>query len=153
MSCETSSASSMVASLLLRSSFAHPAACPYDARHAALRPAAAGVYSRAAGGLARNLSGGSPAPLRTSKNPAIAGGVSRLLQEAESSRSRSSSVEDSSSRDAGLVVGRLAQHVTAAPHRLDVVLAVRRIGQLLAQLADEHVDDLELGLVHAAVDG
>src|SRR5262245_18560113 len=86
MSCETSSASSMVASLLLRSSFAHPAACPYDTRHAALRLAAARIYSRAAGGLARNLSGGSPAPLRTSKNPAIAGGVSRLLQEAESSR-------------------------------------------------------------------
>src|SRR5215469_2811995 len=75
MSCETSSASSMVASLLLRSSFAHPAACPYDARRAPPRQAEAGIYSRAARGLLENLSGGSPAPLRASKNPAIAGGV------------------------------------------------------------------------------
>src|SRR5215467_11414440 len=50
------------------------------------------------------------------------------------------------------VVGGLAQHIAAAPHRLDVVFAVRRVGELLAQLADEHVDDLELGLVHAAVE-
>src|SRR5690242_12045021 len=53
--------------------------------------------------------------------------------------------------DASFVIARLAQHVTAPPHRLDVVLAARRIGQLLAQLAYEHVDDLELRLVHAAV--
>src|SRR5688572_27567833 len=51
-----------------------------------------------------------------------------------------------------LGVRRLAQHVAAAPHRLDVVLAVRGIRKLLAQLADEHVDDLELGLVHSAVE-
>src|SRR5262245_7735406 len=57
-----------------------------------------------------------------------------------------------SGRDAGLVLGRLAQHVAAAPHRLDVVLAVGGVGELLAQLADEDVDDLELGLVHAAVE-
>src|SRR6516225_328407 len=61
-------------------------------------------------------------------------------------------LENSSRRDAGLVVRRLAQHVTAAPHGLDVVLAVGRIRELLAQLADEDVDDLELGLVHAAVE-
>src|SRR5262245_27090267 len=54
--------------------------------------------------------------------------------------------------DARLVVGRLAQHVAAAPHRLDVVLAVAGIRELLAQLADEDVYDLELGLVHAAVE-
>src|SRR6516165_763851 len=53
-------------------------------------------------------------------------------------------LENSSRRDAGLVVRRLAQHVTAAPHGLDVVLAVGRIRELLAQLADEDVDDLEL---------
>src|SRR5262245_24294002 len=57
-----------------------------------------------------------------------------------------------SGRDPRLVLARLAQHVATAPHRLDVVLAVRRVGELLAQLADEHVDDLELRLVHAAVE-
>ena len=46
----------------------------------------------------------------------------------------------------------LAQHVAAAPHRLDEVLAAGRDRQLLPQLADEHVDDLELGLVHAAIE-
>ena len=47
---------------------------------------------------------------------------------------------------------RILEHVAAAPDRLDVVLAAGGLGQLLAQLADEHVDDLELGLVHAAVE-
>src|SRR6516165_1573389 len=37
-------------------------------------------------------------------------------------------LENSSRRDAGLVVRRLAQHVAAAPDRLDVVLAVGRVG-------------------------
>src|SRR3989344_2044756 len=46
---------------------------------------------------------------------------------------------------------RSAQHVAAAPHRLDVVLAAGVV-ELLAQLADEHVNDLELGLIHAAVE-
>src|SRR4051812_33424056 len=57
-----------------------------------------------------------------------------------------------SGRNARLLVGGLAQHITAAPDRLDIVLAVGRVGELLAQLADEHVDDLELGLVHAAIE-
>src|SRR5262245_20449723 len=57
-----------------------------------------------------------------------------------------------SGRDLGLVVGGLAQHIAAAPDSLDIVLAARRIRQLLAQLADEHVDDLQLGLVHAAIE-
>src|SRR5215204_1127233 len=47
---------------------------------------------------------------------------------------------------------RLAQDVAAAPDRLDVVLARRGVGELLAKLADEHVDDLQLRLVHAAVE-
>src|SRR6478752_7185099 len=51
-----------------------------------------------------------------------------------------------------LFLVRLPQHVAAAPHRLDVVLAVRGVRQLLAKLADEHVDDLQFGLVHAAVE-
>src|SRR6476620_4795738 len=45
----------------------------------------------------------------------------------------------------------IAQHVAAAPHRLDVVVAIGCGGQLLSQLADEHVDDLQLRLIHAAV--
>src|SRR5215470_9131896 len=61
-------------------------------------------------------------------------------------------LENSSRRDARFVVRRLAQHVAAAPDRLDVVLAVGRVGELLAQLADEDVDDLELGLVHPAIE-
>lgn len=47
---------------------------------------------------------------------------------------------------------RLAQYIAASPHRLDVVLAGGGIGELLAQLADEHVDDLEFRLVHAAIE-
>src|SRR5437879_5893991 len=49
-----------------------------------------------------------------------------------------------------LVFGRFAQHIAAAPDRFDIILAAGSVGELLAQLADEDVDDLELGLVHAA---
>jgi hypothetical protein len=52
---------------------------------------------------------------------------------------------------APLVLVWLAQYMAPPPHRLDVVLAVRGLGELLAQLADENVDDLDLRLVHAAV--
>src|SRR6478609_801256 len=47
---------------------------------------------------------------------------------------------------------RLAQHIAAAPYGLDEVAAFRSIGELLAQLADEDVDDLQFRLVHAAVE-
>jgi hypothetical protein len=47
---------------------------------------------------------------------------------------------------------RLAQHVAAAPHGFDEVAAFGGVRQLLAQLADEDVDDLQLGLVHAAIE-
>src|SRR5690349_7633805 len=47
---------------------------------------------------------------------------------------------------------RIAQHIAAAPDGLDIVGAVGGGGQLLAQLADEDVDDLELWLVHAAIE-
>src|SRR5580700_2882162 len=46
----------------------------------------------------------------------------------------------------------VAQRVTAAPYGLDVILAVCGLDELLAQLADEHVDDLQLGLVHPTVE-
>src|SRR5208337_3123420 len=58
----------------------------------------------------------------------------------------------SSGGDALLGGRRLAQNVAASPDRLDVVAAVGGHRQLLAQLADEDVDDLELGLVHAAIE-
>src|SRR5471030_173312 len=45
----------------------------------------------------------------------------------------------------------IAQHIAAAPHGFDVIGAFGGGGQLLAQLADEDVDDLELGFVHAAI--
>ena len=54
--------------------------------------------------------------------------------------------------DALFDLGRLAQHIAAAPDGLDVVLAPGGVRELLAQLADEHVDDLEFGLVHAAIE-
>src|SRR6201996_2412275 len=47
---------------------------------------------------------------------------------------------------------RLAQHVAAAPHGFDEVAAFRGIRKLLAQLTDEDVDDLQLRLVHTAVE-
>src|SRR6478672_2117305 len=45
-----------------------------------------------------------------------------------------------------------AQHIAPAPHSLDEVLAAGGGRQLLAQFADEDVDDLELGLVHATIE-
>src|SRR3982074_758930 len=47
---------------------------------------------------------------------------------------------------------RLAQHVAAAPDGFDEVAALGSVGELLAQLADEDVDDLQFGLVHAAIE-
>src|SRR5919107_4662478 len=79
--------------------------------------------------------------IRKSKSPAEAGLSLRDL-----------AVHPGSDRDSLIRFGRLAQHVAAAPDRLDVVLALAGVGELLAQLADEDVDDLQLGLVHAAVE-
>lgn len=38
----------------------------------------------------------------------------------------------------------IAEHVAPAPDRLDIVGPARRLGQFLAKLADEHVDDFQL---------
>ena len=46
---------------------------------------------------------------------------------------------------------RIAQHIATAPDGFDVIVAAGRFGQLLAELADEDVDDLQFRLVHAAV--
>src|SRR4051812_2125399 len=45
----------------------------------------------------------------------------------------------------------LAEHVAPPPDGLDVVSPARCRRKLLAQLAHEHVDDLQLGLVHAGI--
>src|SRR5690606_32622238 len=52
----------------------------------------------------------------------------------------------------GVRACRFAQHIAAAPDGLDVVFAAGRLGKLLAQLADEDVDDLQLRLIHAAIE-
>src|SRR5215213_7510565 len=57
-----------------------------------------------------------------------------------------------SNRDALVGVGRLAQHIAPAPDGLDIVLALAGVGEFFAQLADEHVDDLEFRLIHAAIE-
>src|SRR5271165_618214 len=47
--------------------------------------------------------------------------------------------------------GWLSQGVAAPPNGLDVILAAARVGQLLSELADEHVDDLGVRLIEAAI--
>src|SRR5947207_895825 len=54
--------------------------------------------------------------------------------------------------DPRLVLGRLAQHIAASPHRLDVILTVRGAGELLAQLAHKNVNNFALRLVRAAIE-
>jgi len=46
----------------------------------------------------------------------------------------------------------VAQPIAASPYGLDIVVATRRLGELFAKLADEDVDDFDLGLVHPAVE-
>ena len=46
----------------------------------------------------------------------------------------------------------LAQCIAASPHRFDVILAARCVGEFPSQLADKHVDDLGLRLIHAAIE-
>jgi hypothetical protein len=40
--------------------------------------------------------------------------------------------------------GRVSEDITATPHRLDVMIATGRLSELLAELANEDIDDLEL---------
>lgn len=47
---------------------------------------------------------------------------------------------------------RLTQHIAAAPDGLDVVDTAGSTVELLAQLADENVDDLQFRLIHAAIE-
>jgi len=46
---------------------------------------------------------------------------------------------------------RLAKRIASAPDRLNVVYAAC-LAELFAELADEHVDDLLVRLVHAALE-
>ena len=48
---------------------------------------------------------------------------------------------------------RFVKHIAPAPYRFDVVIAARRLGELFAQLADENINDLELGLARSAIEG
>jgi hypothetical protein len=52
----------------------------------------------------------------------------------------------------GCCVRLVAAHIAAAPYRLDVVMAARCLGELFAQLTEEYIDDLELRLVHPAIE-
>src|SRR6185437_7681200 len=56
-----------------------------------------------------------------------------------------------SGRNQFVVLAWLTQHIAAAPYGLDVIAAAARIGELLAQFADENINDLEFRLIHAAV--
>src|SRR3546814_12964026 len=51
-----------------------------------------------------------------------------------------------------LLFQRVPQDIPTAPYGFDVVLAAGRQRELLAQLADEDVDDLEFRLIHSAVE-
>src|SRR5215475_16152165 len=81
------------------------------------------------------------------KNPAIRGGVH---SNAASTSARDGTTE--SGRNTLIKIVWLAQHIATAPDGLDEVAAFGGIGELLAQLADEDVDDLQLRLVHAAIE-
>src|ERR1041384_4974665 len=52
----------------------------------------------------------------------------------------------------GFRLARIAQDVAASPYRLDVMVAAGGLCQLLAQLADEDVDDLHVRFVHPAIE-
>src|SRR6185437_6632075 len=97
-------------------------------------------HDRSAGAPAGRL----PSP---NKNPAVAAGSS---PGGAGVAARDKTM--SSGGNALFVLMRLAQHVAAAPHGLDEVAAFGSVGELLAELADEDVDDLQLRLVHAAIE-
>src|SRR5215468_11191945 len=81
------------------------------------------------------------------KNPAIRGGVH--------STDASTSARDGtkqSGRNTLIQIVWLAQHIATAPDGLDEVAAFGGIGELLAQLADEDIDDLQFRFVHAAIE-
>src|SRR5579864_819422 len=86
--------------------------------------------------------------LTKNKNPAIRGGVQFGRSEPGGPRGRTFR---RSGGDALVEIVRLTQHVAAAPDGLDEIAAFGGVGELLAQLADEDVDDLQFRLVHDAI--
>src|SRR5262249_59322636 len=81
------------------------------------------------------------------KTPAIRGGVH---SNAASTSARDGTTE--SGRNTLIQIVWLAQHIATAPDGLDEVAAFGGIGELLAQLADEDIDDLQFRFVHAAIE-
>src|SRR3546814_1436310 len=69
----------------------------------------------------------------------------RLLGSGPAGGRPRSGVGDVTSRLGAVGADRVAQHVAAAPHGLDVVVAAGRGGQLLAELArsEEHTSELQ----------
>src|SRR6266446_807016 len=70
---------------------------------------------------------------------------------ASSARARARIPWDHYGRYRGLGFHRVAKYVAATPYGLDIVFATGRLGEFLAQFADEDIDNLELGLVHPAI--
>src|ERR1700737_1616427 len=94
-----------------------------------------------------------PAPRRRgcdaeNKTPAVCGGVPVGRRRAAQARRKLVS-----GGNALFDLVRLAQHIAAAPHGLDEVAPLGGVGELLAQLADEDVDDLQFRLPQAAKEG
>ena len=50
------------------------------------------------------------------------------------------------------VIAGVAKCTATAPHRFDVVIAACRMGEFLAQVADEDINDLRLRLVYSAIE-
>src|SRR3569623_101023 len=92
----------------------------------------------------------------TNKNPAICGGGSvweeQAVEPGLKARPGLARETRESGGDALVYVVRLAQHVAAAPDGLDEVAALGGVGELLAELADEDVNNLQFRFVHAAVE-
>src|SRR5262249_31120653 len=97
--------------------------------------------------LPRKRGGGGKASGQKPKTPRVAAGF-----QAGGAGLSGPATEGRLRRDALVGLVRLAQHVAAAPHGLDEVAAFGGIRKLLAELADEDVDDLQLRLVHAAIE-
>ena len=47
---------------------------------------------------------------------------------------------------------RVTQHIAAAPNGFDIALSTGGRRKFLAQFANKHVDDLQLGFIHAALE-
>src|SRR6202790_3276383 len=94
----------------------------------------------------RDRAPGRPKRHSKTKTPPFAAGVSLKARAGPALQQRRSG------RNARFDPVRLRPPIAAAPHGLDEVAAFGGVGELLAQLADEDVDDLQFRLVHAALE-